>query len=200
MVWLGTFGHKATESLLRQKEMQYPDYYKADDFISQYGQKVHDCSGLIKGYLFCKDAESFYSSYDIEIDTGINYDNCTEKGELEDMPDIPGILLFKPGHVGVYIGNGKVIEARGHDYGVVETNLVGRGWTKWGKCKFIEYVDDINVTDFQDGQELEALDYLVEQGRILDKEYALKKLVVINNEKWYIIKWANDVKKLNSLT
>lgn len=44
-----------------------------------------------------------------------------------------------PGHVGVYIGNGKVVEARGHDYGVVETNLVDRGWTQWGKCPYIEY-------------------------------------------------------------
>ncbi len=52
---------------------------------------------------------------------------------------------------------------------------------------------------FEEGQELEALDYLVEHDRITDKEYALKKLAVVNNEKWYIIKWANDVKTLNSL-
>ena len=49
------------------------------------------------------------------------------------MPDVPGVLVFMPGHVGIYIGNGKVIEARGHAYGVVETNLVGRGWKEWGK-------------------------------------------------------------------
>lgn len=55
---------------------------------------------------------------------------------------------------------------------------------------------DIVEKEFTDGEELKALDYLVEQGRITDKEYALKKLSVVNNEKWYIIKWANDVKAL----
>lgn len=150
MVRLGTFGQKATESLLRQKSAQYPSYYKATDFVKQYGQKVHDCSGLIKGYLFCDDSVSFATKYDLAIDGGIKYEKCTEKGTLETMPDIAGTLVFMPGHVGVYIGNGKVIEARGHAYGVVETNLAGRGWTHWGKCQFIEYVDDINVAHNED--------------------------------------------------
>ena len=58
------------------------------------------------------------------------------------MPNIPGILVFMPGHVGVYVGNGKVIEARGHAYGVVETNLVGRGWKEWGKLDWLEYEEE----------------------------------------------------------
>lgn len=66
--------------------------------------------------------------------------NCTEQGTMETMPDLIGVLVFMDGHVGIYIGNGKVIEARGHAYGVVETNLVGRGWTKWGKLNWIKYV------------------------------------------------------------
>ena len=96
----------------------------------------------------------------------------------------------------VYIGNGKVIEARGHKYGVVETNLVGRGWKQWGKLNWIDYVEEKMIDMFKEGEELKAIDYLVETGRILDKEYALKKLAVVQNEKWYLIKWANDVKAL----
>lgn len=98
--------------------------------------------------------------------------------------------------MGVYVGNGKVIEARGHKYGVVETNLGGRGWKQWGKLDWIDYVEEKVIEMFSDGDELKALDYLVETGRILDKEYALKKLAVVKNEKWYLIKWANDVKAL----
>ena len=98
--------------------------------------------------------------------------------------------------MGVYIGNGKVIEARGHKYGVVETNLVGRGWKQWGKLNWIDYVEEKMIDMFKEGEELKAIDYLVETGRILDKEYALKKLAVVQNEKWYLIKWANDVKAL----
>ena len=46
---------------------------------------------------------------------------------------------------------------------------------------------------FEDGQEYEALDYLVDKGRITDKELALKKLDTVRDEKWIFIKWANDV-------
>ena len=120
--------------------------------------------------------------------------NCSEKGTLETMPDIPGVLVFMPGHVGIYIGNGKVIEARGHAYGVVETNLIGRGWKEWGKLDWIEYVEE--NTMFELGQGKEAIEYLVKQGRITNKEQALQKLDLIKNEEWTYIKWANDVKKL----
>ena len=54
---------------------------------------------------------------------------------------VPGELVFMSGHIGVYIGDGKVIESTlGGNYdGVVKTNLEGRGWKDHGKCKFIEY-------------------------------------------------------------
>jgi len=34
-------------------------------------------------------------------------------------------------HVGIYLGNGKVIEAKGADYGVVETDLSKGTLTNW---------------------------------------------------------------------
>ena len=42
--------------------------------------------------------------------------------------------------------------------------------------------------------EKEALDYLVEQGRITDKEYWQNALKVVKNLNYLIIKWANDIK------
>ena len=47
--WWGCFGQRADGALYAQKKKQYPGYYTAADFPSQYGQKVHDCVGLIKG-------------------------------------------------------------------------------------------------------------------------------------------------------
>lgn len=94
----------------------------------------------------------------------------------------------------MYIGNGDVIEARGHAYGVVKTKLKDRAWTSWGKLPDLEYVEEKKM--FNKGEELEALDYLVEKGRITNKDLALKKLAVVNDEDWVFIKWANDVKKL----
>lgn len=64
---------------------------------------------------------------------------CKKKGKIGTMPDVPGVLVFLPGHVGVYIGGGYVIEAKGHRYGVVKTALKGRGWTDWGYCPWITY-------------------------------------------------------------
>ena len=33
------------------------------------------------------------------------------KGDIGTLPETPGLVLFKPGHVGVYIGGGKAIES-----------------------------------------------------------------------------------------
>lgn len=151
--------------------------------------------GLIKGYLW-SDTPTSTPKYNANQDKDVSgmLKNCTEQGDMSTFPNIAGVLVFMNGHVGVYIGNGKVIEAKGHAYGVVETNLIGRGWTKWGKLDWIKYKETIKL--FEDGEELKALDYLVEQGRITDKEQALQKLNLVKNEKWIYIKWANDVKML----
>ena len=39
----------------------------------------------------------------------------------------------------MYIGNGQVVEAMGHAYGVVKTKLAGRGWACWGMPEWIDY-------------------------------------------------------------
>lgn len=193
--WWGTFGQIATESLYNQKKKQYPKYYTANDFKSQFGQRVHDCVGLIKGYLWSETPSStpiFNSKQDKDV-SGMKA-NCTENGDIKTLPELKGVLVFMSGHVGIYIGNGEVIEARGHSYGVVKTKLNERKWTSWGKLRWIEYEEELKM--FEQGQEKEAIDYLVEQGRITNKEQALQKLELIKNEGWTYIKWANDVKEL----
>ena len=198
MVRLGTFGQKATERLLRQKSIQYPAQYKWTDFVDQYGEKVHDCVGLIKGYLWSENSNStpIYNSKQDKDVSGMKA-NCTETGNIKTIPELPGVLVFMEGHVGIYIGNGEVIEARGHLYGVVKTKLRNRPWAEWGKLDWIKYIEDIKL--FEEGQGKEAIEYLVEQGRITNKEQALQKLNLIKNEDWTYIKWANDVKLLSVL-
>lgn len=142
--WYGTFGQTSSESLLKSKRNQYPEYYDQKRykvaFTSQYGKRVHDCIGLIKGYLWSNNATSA-PKYNAAQDTSANgmLNLCKEKGAISTIPELPGVLVFFPGHVGVYIGNGYVIEARGHDYGVVKTKLSDRPWKNWGKCPYITY-------------------------------------------------------------
>ena len=140
--WWGCFGQRADGALYAQKKKQYPGYYTAADFPSQYGQKVHDCVGLIKGYLWCDspDGEPKYcGAQDVAVD-GL-YRKCSRKGGITTLPETPGVCVFMAnmGHVGVYIGNGEVVEAMGHAYGVVKTKVAGRGWAYWGMPEWIDY-------------------------------------------------------------
>ena len=140
--WWGTFGQTANASLLAAKRAQYPSYYQANDFQSQFGKKVHDCVGLVKGYRWCDspDGEPQYvGSQDVAV-SGL-YTQCDKKGTLASMPDIPGVCVFQAdmGHVGVYIGDGYVVEAMGHAYGVVKTQLHNRNWSLWGMPSWLTY-------------------------------------------------------------
>ena len=142
--WWGCFGQRADGALYAQKKKQYPAYYTASDFPNQYGQKVHDCVGLIKGYLWCDSADG-YPKYNSAQDVAVEglYRKCIRKGSITTLPETPGVCVFMAnmGHVGVYIGNGEVVEAMGHAYGVVKTKVAGRGWAYWGMPDWISYED-----------------------------------------------------------
>lgn len=146
--WWGCFGQLADGALYAQKKKQYPAYYTAADFPSQYGQKVHDCVGLIKGYRWCDTPDSF-PKYSVVQDVAVRglYDQCNKHGDIGSIPEIPGVCVFMKdmGHVGVYIGNGEVVEAMGHAYGVAKTKLAGRGWAYWGMPGWISYKETAAV-------------------------------------------------------
>ena len=141
--WYGCFGQKSTPALYRAKKKQYPAQYQWDCPSAQLGIKVHDCVGLIKGYLWCENAKDETPDYKMSQDVSANgmLEKCKVKGSISSMPDLAGVLVFMPGHVGVYIGEGYVIEARGHAWGVVKTKLKDRSWKNWGKCPWIDYVE-----------------------------------------------------------
>lgn len=146
--WYGCFGQTSSVALYKSKKAQYPQQYgwsctnnqPGTSPAKQLGVKVHDCVGLIKGYLWCASvdgAPTYKASQDVSANGMLSV--CKKKGKIGTMPDVPGVLVFLPGHVGVYIGGGYVIEAKGHRYGVVKTALKGRGWTDWGYCPWITY-------------------------------------------------------------
>ena len=69
----------------------------------------------------------------------------TESGDISSIPEVPGLGVRMNGHIGVYIGNGEVIEAMGTAYGVVKTKVAGRGWSKWLRIPNIQYVKKQDV-------------------------------------------------------
>ena len=62
------------------------------------------------------------------------------------------------------------------------------------EAKWQEFLSKIEEKDIMN--EYEALDYLVEKGRITNKDYWLKALDVVKDLNYIIMKWANDVKEL----
>lgn len=143
-VW-GTFGCVLTDSLFAYKLEQYPNGVgNYADFIrtNWVGGRTTDCVGLIKGYGWL-DPETMSIEYGTngmpDCDADQMYYNASVSGTIDTIPDIPGIAVWHEGHIGVYVGNGEVVEAMGTKYGVVKTQLEGRGWTHWLKIEYINY-------------------------------------------------------------
>lgn len=151
--WYGTFGQTASPTLLNSKRKQYPSYYKSTDFNTQYNKRVHDCVGLIKGYLWSDTTTSkpkYNASQDVSA-AGM-YKNSTTKGYMSTFPAINGTLVYKKSgnrisHVGIYCVDGYVYEAKGHKYGVVKTPYKQTDWVLWSLCPYIEYCDYVNNDD-----------------------------------------------------
>lgn len=137
--WYGTFGQLASPALHKQKKNQYPQRYEWD--YDGTTAKVHDCVGLVKGYLWCDNPADVTPVYNAAQDLSANgmRNACKINGEMAAMPEIPGLLVFYNGHVGVYIGGGEVVECRSRKYGVVKTKLAERPWKNWGYCPYITY-------------------------------------------------------------
>jgi len=57
---------------------------------------------------------------------------------ISTLPEIPGVCLFMKGHVGLYIGGGRVMEAHGFKR-VDNTPLSFQKWTHWGFAPWIDY-------------------------------------------------------------
>lgn len=142
--WYGCYGQISSKNLYYAKRKQYPTQYQWACPESQLKRRVFDCVGLIKGAIWSDADFNKNPKYKASQDVSANgmYAACKTKGNIKDIPEVAGVLVFKDGHVGVYIGGGYVIEAKGHAYGVVKTKLKERPFTHYGYCPYIEYVKE----------------------------------------------------------
>ena len=127
-----------------------PDRKKSCEYGGKWaGHWVTDCSGLFSWAFQQLGGEMFHGSNTMYKKW------CTDKGKLNNGKRTDGKEL-KPGtaiftgteethnHVGLYIGDGWVIEAQGAQNGVVKTKITNSKWTFWGELKGVDYTASDN--------------------------------------------------------
>lgn len=153
--WYGTCGYACTESLLKSKTKQYPAHY-GEGRQATYkkhiaaGKVCSDCIGLFKSYAWDEDGDNDTRDSDYgsngQPDKGAKttLNNTKVKGKIDTMPEIPGLAVWTKtgGHIGVYVGDGYVVEARGFAYGVQRNKLSKRAFTQWGLYPYVEYTPE----------------------------------------------------------
>ena len=136
------YGDNWKNSEAAKKDSSYTAALYGSKWIGHY---VTDCSGLfywafkeLGGYMY-HGSNTMWNKY------------CESKGKLSggkrtDGKDLkPGTAVFvlKNGsdrsHVGLYIGNGKVIEASSTQTGVITTEITNKKWAEWGELKGVAY-------------------------------------------------------------
>lgn len=109
------------------------------------GKMVTDCSGLVRWAMKQLGVDVVHHA------TYLYTDWCRAKGQLQNgrrtdgQPLKPGSLVFLKGaeekihHVGVCVGDGIVIEAKGTQAGVITSGL--EKWDHWGELKVVDYTN-----------------------------------------------------------
>ncbi len=144
----GTYGNVLTESILQDRANIFGNQVtNYSDFIRQnwLGKRTADCIGLIKGY-------GWFDNTSGEVIVGSNgmmdvtangmFEVASLKGTIDTIPEVPGIAVWHDGHIGVYIGNGEVIEAMNTMRGVTKTPISYGNWTHWLQIPYINYIEE----------------------------------------------------------
>lgn len=124
---------KATQEGVNRLARQYPNV-----FTSSYLNKIKkkgmigklavDCSGLISQY-----TKKMLGSSQL-------YAQAYARLPIAKWKDFAiGTVLWKSGHVGVYLGNGLVAEAKGIDYGTIVSKITDTKWAYGLTFSWIDY-------------------------------------------------------------
>ena len=112
----------------------YRAYYEDWEYV--YGgceEGYVDCSGLIKSKVevCARGTEELLAESPLS-------------GPIETIPDIPGLGVYTFGHVGIYVGDGMVIDARTEAAGIGYDTVEYETWTNWFEIKGVDYSRYVN--------------------------------------------------------
>lgn len=142
----GGLGQIITPEQIQEKAKIYPETYTEEyrqHLQDCVGKNVYgfDCSGLIKNYLM-GGVDGFQLKEDLDYNAWLLLKYGDRSGTMDTLPEIRGVCLYMEGHVGIYVGNGRVIESTSNPNfgnGVVETKLTDRVWLRWFYCPHLRY-------------------------------------------------------------
>ena len=160
-VW-ATYGKMLSAVKLDELAEQFPDEVGQEKtFIKQNwcGHRTADCAGLIKAYFWYDHStgEIVYELAGYE-DKRANelYEEATEKGTLDTIPETLGLGVWHDGHVGVYVGNGYVIHANGTHRGVEKQLLSETKFTHWFEIPGIQYIETAESEELEENSEMSS--------------------------------------------
>lgn len=110
------------------------------------GHMVADCSGLFS-WAFRQLGGEMYHGSNTMYRKWCRDKGSLDKGRRTDGKELlPGTAVFvwngtTYSHVGLYIGNGTVIEAQGTRTGVTTTKVTASKWTCWGELNGVDYAN-----------------------------------------------------------
>lgn len=126
----GCKGAILTETVYNYLKASYGDYVWDSD-REKIGKVCVDCSGLIS---WCTGKVRSANQYQAL---------AKEVHPIKDIDKAPiGAAVWRKGHIGIYIGNGEIIEARGSKYGVVKTKVSERNFTHWFLIYDVTYIKE----------------------------------------------------------
>lgn len=122
-----------TEQLAQRMHSLYPsivtyDYIALARKQGQFGKINVDCSGLIGAFR------------GRHIGSSQLYSSAYKRLPINQWREFaPGTVLWRQGHVGVYIGNGELVEAKGIKSGTIKSKFVQSKWLYGLTFSDIEY-------------------------------------------------------------
>ncbi len=142
--------------LWAKEQEKKPNRYK-NGGIGRYdkdGTRQFDCCGLLKCFLwhnYSTNNAKYYNKTQRDTNCEGLLKDAKEKGPINTIPEIPGVLVYQKRHMGIYLGNGYVIEStakkfdgkKGRIYITQFKNKKNKNyrgtWTQWFKSNNLNY-------------------------------------------------------------
>lgn len=176
--------------------------YKLGKFMNSYrkGKKGNylecDCSGLIKGTLWGYPNNGRYGHIypDVNANTIMSTYCYNQSSDFNNITR--GEFVWMNGHIGVYIGNGKVCECSPKwENGIQITKLNQRKWLKHGYSKWLDYSSNSSNSNTNKTWDIEKIASDVINGKYGNGHETRKRMIGCDDATYQQIR-----KRVNALS